>query len=247
MPRSEPHILVVDDEQDICANLHDILTDFGYRVDTAPDASAALQMLDERQYDIALLDLKMPGVSGVELCRKMRDQRCGTVGMILTAYATPEAAQAALRAGAWTVLSKPIDTRQLMDLIEKILRQPLVLVVDDDRDLCLSMRDLLRDQGYRVMLAHSQVEANLRIDGDGPQVALIDLKLADEDGLEVFEQIRGRMPDARTILITAHRDEMSSQINDALRRGVTSVCYKPFEPTQLLEMIRQSLNAHGAS
>ncbi|MFO0903121.1 MAG: response regulator [Pirellulales bacterium] len=247
MPRSEPHILVVDDEQDICANLQDILTDFGYRVDTAPDAAAALHMLDERVYDIALLDLKMPGISGVELCRKMRDQRCGTVGMILTAYASPQTAQDALRAGAWTVMSKPIDTRQLMDLIEKILRQPLVLVVDDDRDLCQSMHDLLRDQGYRVMLAHSQSEAHQRIDADGPHVALIDLKLADEDGLEVFEQIRSRMPDSRTILITAHRDEMSARIHQALQRGVTSVCYKPFEPTQLLEAIRQSLGENKAS
>ncbi len=247
MSRSEPHILVVDDEQDICANLHDILTDFGYRVDTAPNASAALDMLGEQQYDIALLDLKMPGISGVELCRRMRDQRLATVGMILTAYATPQAAEDALQAGAWTVLSKPIDTRQLMELIDSILRQPLVLVVDDDRDLCQSMHDLLRDQGYRVVLAHSRQEAQRRMTSDGPQVALIDLKLAEDDGLAVFEQIRDLMPDARTILITAHREEMSSRLDEALSKGVSSVCYKPFEPLQLLEIIRRSLTDSKAN
>src|SRR5262249_18722868 len=58
-------ILVVDDEIDTCRNLSDILTDLGYQVDTALDGFAALELAREKPYDIALLDLKMPGMDGL--------------------------------------------------------------------------------------------------------------------------------------------------------------------------------------
>ena len=195
MPRSEPHILVVDDEQDICANLRDILVDFGYQVDTAADGDAALKLLESRAYDVALLDLKMPGISGVELCRQIRERQSSTVGMILTAYASPQAAHDAIQAGAWRVLSKPIDTPQLMQLIESALNTPLVLVVDDDRDLCDALRDMFHDQGFRVSMAHTPGEVERQLADSAPHVVLIDLKLAEWDGLQVFEQVR--RPDAR--------------------------------------------------
>lgn len=245
MPNSEPHILVVDDERDICENLRDILEDFGYRVDIASTGDAALQLLATQSYDVALLDLKMPGIDGVELCRRVRARRSSTVGMILTAYASPQAASAAVQAGAWRVVPKPIDTFELMRLIDNALQLPLVLVVDDDRDLCEALRDTFRDQGYRVDIAHSPGDAEHRLAESAPQVVLIDLKLADCSGLEVLELVRSRTPEARTIMITAHRDEMARSITTAIEQGVVAVYYKPFEPASLLERIRQSLPVPG--
>ncbi|MFO0870651.1 MAG: response regulator [Pirellulales bacterium] len=241
MPHTTPHILVVDDERDICENLRDILEEFGYSVDVAGTGEAALELLQTRAYDVALLDLKMPGMTGVEVCRRIRDRRTGTVGLILTAYASPQAARDAVQAGAWRVLSKPIDTPQLMEIIENLLRQPLVMVVDDDQDLCSSLQDMFREQGYRVCAAHTPEQVQQHLEFAAPHVVLIDLKLAEWDGLQVFEQVRERSPNARTILITAHRDEMAQRINVALERGAISVCYKPFDLTSLLAQIRSSL------
>ncbi|MFO0819841.1 MAG: response regulator [Pirellulales bacterium] len=246
MPNSEPHILVVDDERDICENLRDILEDFGYRVDIASTGDAALRLLETESYDVALLDLKMPGIDGVELCRRIRQRRSSTVGMILTAYASQQAANDAVQAGAWRVVSKPIDTFELMKLIDNALLLPLVLVVDDDLDLCEALRDTFRDQGYRVDIAHSPVEVERRLAESAPQVVLIDLKLADASGLEVLELVRSRTPDASTIMITAHRDEMARSISVAMEQGAVAVCYKPFEPANLLARIRESLPAAGA-
>src|SRR5262249_25492572 len=104
-----PTVLVVDDEEDVCRNLADILEDLGCRVDTASDGSRALEMIRRTRYDAGLLDLKMPGLNGVALCNAIKAFRRGTVPILVPAYASAPAAEAATRAGAWQIVSKPVD------------------------------------------------------------------------------------------------------------------------------------------
>ena len=107
--REAPRILVVDDDPDICDNLSDILSDLGYQVDTAHDGPSALELVSRQPYDVALLDLKMPGMDGLTLYREIKKQRAGTVSLLVTAFAGPATAEEALSAGAWKVLAKPVD------------------------------------------------------------------------------------------------------------------------------------------
>src|SRR5947209_19121343 len=96
MTQQHPTILVVDDEVDTCRNLSDILTDLGYRVDVAHDGPSALELVRRNAYDVALLDLRMPGMDGLEWFHRIRQVRSGTVGIIVTAYAAPTP-----RSGPW--------------------------------------------------------------------------------------------------------------------------------------------------
>lgn len=246
MGTSERRILVVDDEVDIRDNLSDILTEFGYKVDTAEDAPSALALVERHPYEVALLDLRLPGMDGIELYRRLRERRPATVALLLTAYASPTAAREAIAAGAWRVLSKPIDPSEILRLIDAALGLPLVLVVDDDRELCATLWDLFRENGFRVALAHNIDDLASDVAGTECEIALIDLKLADGDGLRALELIHRDKPQARTILITAFRDEMAHQIQAALERGVDGICYKPFEPAELIHQI-QRLTARPAS
>src|SRR5881398_2485328 len=82
----KPLILVVDDDADTCRNLSDILSDLGYQVDVAHDGPSALELIRKRPYDVALLDFKMPGMTGLELYREIRKIRSGTVAIIISAY-----------------------------------------------------------------------------------------------------------------------------------------------------------------
>ena len=123
----------------------------------------------QRPYDVALLDLKMPGMDGLTLYREIKKQRAGTVSLLVTAYASPATAEEALAAGAWKVLAKPVDFRKLLGLVDEALGQPLVLVVDDDHDLCANLWDLLRERGFRVCLAHDGREAAEPAPGDDVQ------------------------------------------------------------------------------
>jgi CheY-like chemotaxis protein len=232
-------ILVVDDDVDTCRNLSDILTDLGYHVDAAHDGLTALDKVRQKHYDLALLDLKMPGMDGLELYRKIREARAATVAIIVTAYAGKDTTEEALAAGAWQVLPKPVDFPRLLGLVDEALGQPLVLVIDDDHDLCANLWDLLRERGFRVGVAHNSGEAAQYLSGQEFKVVLIDLKLPDGDGSEVFRLVRQHNPQARTVVITGHRSEMDQLLQRVVAEGADAVCYKPFDVSGLLSTVEK--------
>lgn len=230
-------ILIVDDEADTCANLSDIFTDLGYEVDTANDGYAALELVKRKAYDIALLDLRMPGMDGVELYRRIREISAGTVAIVVTAYASSDTAKSARAAGAWQVLSKPVNIGQLLGLVSEALDTPLVLIVDDDRDLCESLWDLMREQGYRVHVAHDVPEAARAIQQHAFQVVLVDMKLPSGDGGQILRLLRQKDQPARTVVITGFASEMEKRVQEALAAGANAVCYKPFDVEKLLTTV----------
>jgi DNA-binding NtrC family response regulator len=241
-----PAILVVDDEVDTCHNLRDILTDLGYRVDMAYDGLSALELVRGNAYDVALLDYRMPGMDGLTLYREIKKLRAGTVAIVVTAYASGMTPQEAHQAGAWQVLSKPVDFPKLMRLVGEALSQPLVLVVDDDQDLCANLWDLLREWGYRVAVAHNEWEARAQLRDAALRVVLIDMQLPDGSGSEVYRLVRRENPQARAVIITGHRSGMEDKVRQVLDEGADAVCYKPFDVPQLLETLTR-LNQERAA
>lgn len=236
---SRASILVVDDDVDTCHNLQDILADLGYEVDIAHGGLEALEKVRRRTYDVALLDLKMPDMDGISLYREIRKLQASAVALVVTAFAGTGVREEALAAGAWQVLSKPVDFPRLLGLVEAALGQPLVMVIDDDHDLCASLWDLLREQGYRVGVAHDEKDAQDRLRGQEFRVVLIDMKLPQGDGGSVFQVVRSVRPDARTVVITGHREEMDLAVRRVVQEGADAVCYKPFDIPRLLATLRQ--------
>ncbi len=232
-----PCLLVVDDEPDTCSNLSDIFTDMGYEVDVAYDGASALALIGTKAYDVALLDLKMPGMSGLELYRRIREISAGTVAIVVTAYAASDTAKAVTEAGAWKIVSKPVDLPLLHRLVDEALDEPLILVVDDDHDLCDVVWDIFRERGLRVCLAHDAANAAVRLKQRDYRVVLVDMKLPASNDGAVLRQVKELNAAARTILITGHRDEMDQIIHDALRSGTEAVCYKPFDMDVLLQTV----------
>jgi CheY-like chemotaxis protein len=239
MKSTGPSILVVDDEVDTCRNLSDILTDLGYAVAVAHDGPAALAWLREHSCDLALLDLKMPGMDGLTLYREIKKLGQGTVGIVVTAYAGSTTQEEALAAGAWHVLSKPVDFPKLLGLVSEALDQPLVLVVDDDPDLCANLRDLLRERDFRVCVAHDETEAARRLQDRSFRVVVIDMKLPQGDGHGVFRLVRTANPEARTVIITGLRSEMEQTLQEVMAEGADAVCYKPFDIPRLLATLQK--------
>ena len=237
MSESSPAILLVDDDVDACCNVADILNDLGYRVDMAHDGQEALELARDRVYDVAVLDFKMPGMDGVTLYRRLRESRPGTVALLLTAYASEDTAVAARTAGTWRVLRKPVDIPALLDLIDEAVGQPVVLVIDYDRDLCDNLWDLLRARDIRVCLAHDPDQAVERLKEAKYQAVLIDMKLPGGDGCSVFRTVRRVDPQTRTVLITGYRPETEPLIEVALAEGADAVCYKPIDTPALLALL----------
>ena len=230
-------ILIVDDEADTCANLSDIFSDFGYEVDTAQDGLVALDLIETQPfYDVALLDLRMPGMDGLELYRRIKQKSAGTVALVVTAYASSDTAKSAITSGARRVLSKPVNIGELLSLIQISLQSPLVLIVDDEAELCDNLWEILHERGYRIQLAHDVCEARQSLASCRFQVVLLDMKLPDGDGGQVLEEVRVTNPQARTIVITGHRNELESRVQQALKEGAAGVAYKPFDVPALLRI-----------
>jgi DNA-binding NtrC family response regulator len=238
-PRNHSRILVVDDDADICLNLVDILLDLGYHADFALGGPAALDLVRKCSYDVALLDLKMPGMDGLSLYREIKKLRAGTVSLLVTAYSGQLTEEQALDAGAWKIVPKPVDLPKLLRLVEEALDQPLVLIIDDDTDMCTSLWDLFRERGYRVCLAHDCRQAALRLDESQFQVVLIDMRIPDGDGASAFEMVRATNPRSRTILITGHRAETDELVSRVLAEGADAVCYKPFDVPELVKTVER--------
>lgn len=233
------HVLVVDDDVDTCENLRDILTDGGYDVTVAHSGEEALPLVRHKAFDLALLDFRMPGMDGLALYREIRKLRSGTVVLLVSAHAAGDTAEQALRAGAWRVLNKPVDLGMLMPLIETAARQPLVMVVDDDRDLCANLWEILRDRGFRVDVAHSPAAAVEQLSARHHGVVLIDMKLPGGDGSDLFHRVREVDPQARVILITGFRGDVEDLVQRTLAEGADAVCYKPFEVPELIRTIKR--------
>jgi DNA-binding NtrC family response regulator len=110
-------ILVVDDEASVRDSLYQWFRADGYRVDTADDAAGALRKLQETAWDIVLLDIKMPGMDGIELQERIKKIDSNVVTIIMTAYASVDTAIQALKDGAFDYITKPIDPDDLSRLI----------------------------------------------------------------------------------------------------------------------------------
>ena len=114
-------LVIVDDDQDKCDSLADVLNDVGYEVDTASSGKEAIEMASHKSYLLMLLDLRMPGVDGLDAFRKMKSANHHARGLLLRAFATDEAMHCAAGLGMEAVISKPLDLPILLSRIAQIL------------------------------------------------------------------------------------------------------------------------------
>ena len=121
MPRA---LLLVEDNEDILANLYAFLEPMGYVLDCARNGKAGLQMALEHDFDCIVLDVMLPGLDGVSLCRRLRQEhRCSTPVIMLTARDAVADRVTGLEAGADDYLVKPFAFRELEARIRALLRR----------------------------------------------------------------------------------------------------------------------------
>ncbi|OGG44031.1 MAG: Fis family transcriptional regulator [Candidatus Handelsmanbacteria bacterium RIFCSPLOWO2_12_FULL_64_10] len=119
----KPRILVVDDEEVVVDSLKGWFSEDGYPVGVARSGKEALARMQEGPWDIALVDIKMPGMDGLEAHRRLKELDPDLLVIIMTAYASVETAVQALKAGAYDYITKPFDPDDLEHLINKAVEQ----------------------------------------------------------------------------------------------------------------------------
>ena len=115
-------VLVADDEESIRWVLSKALAKKGLRVDLASSGSEALTLFRQNAYDLAVLDIKMPGVSGLDLLSRFQEERPGMLVVIMTAESSMKNAVEAIKRGAYDYITKPFDLEALDGIIFKAQR-----------------------------------------------------------------------------------------------------------------------------
>jgi two-component system NtrC family response regulator len=180
-------ILVVDDEGNARQALRDILTEEGYELVEAADGEDALQLMQSFAPAAVLADVRMPKMDGITLLKKAREQGSDAVFVMMTAYASVEAAVEAMRAGAENYLVKPLDVNAVLVVLEKALEK-LRLVRDTQ-----NLRERVRER-YRF---HNIV-------GDAPELQA------------VYEVVKRAAPTRATVLILGESGTGKELIAQAL-------------------------------
>jgi len=166
-------ILVVDDEVNARTALAELLRDEGYEVETAADAFKALGKYATFAPHVVVTDLKMPGMDGIELVKKIRAEEDAAAVVVMTAFGAVQTAVDAMRAGAADYLTKPLDFNELLIVLEKVL---------DTEHLRRETRQLRAQVRARV--------APNNIIGDSPPMQ------------QVFEIVDQVAPSRATVLLT---------------------------------------------
>lgn len=144
-------ILIVDDEVNLLKTLSDILSKNGYYVSVARNARTALRVLEKNGFDIALLDIRMPEMDGVELLERIKEKHAGIEVVIMTAYGTIETAIKSIKLGAYAYMLKPLDIDEMLMNIQKIVK--LKSLTEEARFLQWQLEE---KHGYKNIIGNSE-------------------------------------------------------------------------------------------
>ena len=234
------NILVVDDQASMRLTLKGILAKRGYDVYVASDGLEALEEVKKREYKLVIMDIKMPGLNGVDAYIKIKEINPRVPVIMMTAFALEDEIRRAIREGAYAVLYKPFDMERIFEVIsECIENKTLILLVDDsveDRD---SYKVCLEKKGYKVLEAKSGEECLQQVKERKFQVILLDLQLSGISGIETLKEIKKVRPDLPVIMVTGHSE--IEMVENAMKYGSFAYLAKPVDIKKLMDVISQTL------
>ena len=236
MVNKRPRIMVVDDEPYMCTTLEAIFKDEGYEVATASDGYEAISQAKSASFDLIFMDIKLPGINGVEAYREIKSISPDTVVVVMTGFALEDLVKEALEEGAYAVIYKPFAVEQILDIVQAVLQTAVVLVVDDQAGDREALRAILEDAGYTVFEAeHGRQAIGMALERHY-QVILMDIRMPGLNGMETFQRIREVDPQVKVVFITGY--ELDAFTAEALRQGAYNVLTKPVDVEQMLCLIR---------
>jgi DNA-binding NtrC family response regulator len=229
------NVLVVDDLRSIRLTLGGILEDEGYNVVMAENGYQAIEMAKQTPFDLIFMDIKMPGINGVQTFREIRKINPEAVVIMMTAYSVEDLVREALEEGAYAVVYKPFDIEKIVSIIESALQKTLILVVDDSFTDRETLKTILEERGYGVVTASSGAEALAMVKEKRFDIIFLDVRLPDIDGVEFFEQVKAIDPEVAVIMMTGYSE--AELMQKVISHGAYTCIYKPFNVDKVVSLV----------
>ncbi len=207
-----PTLLFVEDEPKVAAWVKKGLEENGFEVDLAPDGAVGSQLAGSRKYDLILLDINLPHVSGYEVCRAIREKDVSVPVIMLTAMQGIENKISGFDAGADDYLVKPFDFRELLARVRVFLKRSAAGVSDVSEENILRIADLELDTANRTV-ARSGTLISLTV----KEFALLEFLLRHKDRVlsraEISEQVWNLNFDTGTNVVDVYINFLRKKID----------------------------------
>src|SRR6185503_14059747 len=231
-------VLVVDDDRTMVKTLSDVLTYKGWEVGNAYSGEEAVNAAARQPYDVILMDVKMPGMDGVDAFKAIKTLRPESTVVLMTAYAAQERLAEAEQSGVWRVLSKPVNIPALIELLSGALNgsRP-VLLVDNDASFLKTLSEVLRRQGYATVHATSLDDAVRLMQERRPVAVLLHTSVAAATVEDAVRRVHGVGPSVALILYSG-RAEGSEEVHAHVPADwVRAYLQKPFAVEEVMSVL----------
>jgi DNA-binding NtrC family response regulator len=229
-----PRALVVDDDQIMVKTLADVLRLKGWDVTTAYSGEAAVQLAWKEAFDVVLMDVKMPGMDGVDAFKAMKDAKPNVRVILMTAYAAQDRLEEAQREGVLRVMAKPVDVASLMQLLARNVRgEHPVLLIDSDIAFLRTLSDVLKLRGFHTVVAESLAQAGRLLTAQRPAAILLHMHMGTMSAREAVAAVRALSPSVSIILYSG-QPRAEEEIESVLPADwIHAYLQKPFAVEEL--------------
>jgi len=228
-------VLIVDDDVDLGDTLLDILDAKGYDVSFASSGTKALHKIEEKEYDVVLLDIRMPGMNGVETLKQVNVRSPLTTVVMITAFAHDDLINEAKEEGVLKILNKPLDIEKIISFLKNHEVLKTIFIVDDDTAFCESLKDTIALHGYDVTVVYTAQEAIDTFDNQEYGIILLDMKLNGKSGIDVAESIREKGYESAIVMMSAYKKKFQSLLENAGQE--CAFIEKPFEINSIIKLL----------
>jgi len=225
--------------------LSDIMENIGYKVDVANDGYNAIKLISKHDYIMVLMDIKMPGINGVETFKEIKQIRPSTKVIMMTAYSVDDLVKEALKEGAYGIIYKPLKIDYLLHFIKKLEKDINILIVDDDPNFCETLKDSLVEAKYKIAVSYNGKQAIKYIKENEVNIVFIDIKIPILNGLEIYLAIKKINPKVTGVMVTGYKyDEVANLVEEALKNDLYTCLYKPLDKGKVIALIEEICRKH---